>query len=212
VGAWPMPRRGRSQGGAAHAPSPAARATVPARMRHSQEHGIPTHMYPARKSGVGLTDGQLLETLRDAHRVDVVALAGFLKLVPAGVVAAFQGRMLNIHPALLPAFGGKGLYGMNVHRAVVRSGARFSGPTVHFVDEAYDTGPILAQVREQTSPLALECLRLTRPPGNRPKTPCPRRGWSRSIPQTPPSRWRPECSRRNTWCTLQPWPRFAGGA
>ena len=78
--------------------------------------------------------------------VDVVALAGYLKLVPAPLVRAFPRRMLNIHPALLPGpFGGKGFYGARVHEAVLASGARFSGPTVHFVDEAFDRGPILAQ-------------------------------------------------------------------
>lgn len=78
--------------------------------------------------------------------VDVVALAGYLKLVPGPLVRAFPRRMLNIHPALLPGpFGGKGFYGIRVHEAVLASGARFSGPTVHFVDEAFDRGPILAQ-------------------------------------------------------------------
>ena len=78
--------------------------------------------------------------------VDVVALAGYLKLVPSPLVRAFPRRMLNIHPALLPGpFGGKGFYGIKVHEAVLASGARFSGPTVHFVDEVFDRGPILAQ-------------------------------------------------------------------
>ncbi len=78
--------------------------------------------------------------------VDVVALAGYLKLVPAPLVRAFPRRMLNVHPALLPGpFGGKGFYGLRVHEAVLASGARVSGPTVHFVDEAFDRGAILAQ-------------------------------------------------------------------
>lgn len=68
-----------------------------------------------------------------------------MKLVPASLVRAFQRAILNIHPALLPSFGGKGYYGIRVHGAVIASGARFSGPTVHFVDEEYDRGPILAQ-------------------------------------------------------------------
>lgn len=87
---------------------------------------------------------ETLDELR-AHAVDVILLAGYLKLLPAAVVAAYRGRILNIHPALLPAFGGKGMYGMHVHRAVLASGARFSGPTVHLVDEEYDRGTILAQ-------------------------------------------------------------------
>ena len=68
-----------------------------------------------------------------------------LQLVPDMVVRRYHRAMLNIHPALLPAFGGKGFYGGRVHRAVVASGAKFTGPTVHFVDENFDTGPILAQ-------------------------------------------------------------------
>ncbi|HKJ01907.1 MAG TPA: phosphoribosylglycinamide formyltransferase [Longimicrobiales bacterium] len=79
------------------------------------------------------------------HGVQVVYLAGYLKLLPAPVVQAFSGRILNIHPALLPAFGGKGMWGMHVHQAVLASGARLSGPTVHLVDEEYDRGRILAQ-------------------------------------------------------------------
>jgi phosphoribosylglycinamide formyltransferase 1 len=86
----------------------------------------------------------LLEAL-ETHEVDLVLLAGYLRLVPAEVVQAFRGRMLNVHPALLPSFGGKGMYGLHVHRAVLDAGARITGPTVHFVDERYDRGRILAQ-------------------------------------------------------------------
>ncbi len=75
----------------------------------------------------------------------LVVLAGWLKLVPAEVVREFRGCMINVHPALLPAFGGQGMYGRRVHEAVVGSGARISGVTVHFVDEVYDRGPIIAQ-------------------------------------------------------------------
>ncbi len=80
-----------------------------------------------------------------AHGVDLVVLAGYLKLVPADVVRRFRGRMLNVHPALLPSFGGTGLYGHRVHDAVLASGAKVTGATVHFVDEQYDRGPIIAQ-------------------------------------------------------------------
>jgi len=74
-----------------------------------------------------------------------VFLAGYLRLVPEAVVARYSRRMLNVHPALLPAFGGKGMYGIHVHRAVLDSGARITGVTVHLVDEEYDRGDILAQ-------------------------------------------------------------------
>lgn len=81
------------------------------------------------------------------HRIDVIALAGYLRLVPTDVVRAYRGRIVNVHPALLPQFGGTGMYGHRVHEAVVASGAKESGATVHFVDEAFDRGPIIAQSR-----------------------------------------------------------------
>jgi phosphoribosylglycinamide formyltransferase 1 len=90
-------------------------------------------------------DAATLERLLERHDTDYVVLAGYLRLVPEPVVRAYKGRMLNVHPALLPAFGGPGMYGMRVHRAVIESGTQVSGPTVHFVDEAYDRGPIVAQ-------------------------------------------------------------------
>ena len=79
------------------------------------------------------------------HAVEGVLLAGFLKLLPAEVCRACPDRILNIHPALLPSFGGKGMYGGRVHQAVLDSGAKLSGPTIHFVNERYDEGRILAQ-------------------------------------------------------------------
>lgn len=108
--------------------------------------GVPAVVVPTRERPLDEVGREMLEHL-DAHRIDVVLLAGYLKLVPPAVVARYPGRMLNIHPALLPDFGGKGMYGMNVHRAVVESGASESGATVHFVDEEYDQGPILGQRR-----------------------------------------------------------------
>ena len=81
-----------------------------------------------------------------------VVLAGYLQLVPLEVVQAFRGRIVNVHPALLPAFGGRGMYGERVHSAVLASGARISGPTVHFVDEVYDHGAIVAQWPVPVSP------------------------------------------------------------
>lgn len=84
--------------------------------------------------------------------VDLVVLAGYLKLVPGGVTQKYAGRIVNIHPALLPAFGGSGMYGRRVHEAVLASGAAESGPTVHVVDEEFDRGPILAQRRVPVLP------------------------------------------------------------
>lgn len=79
------------------------------------------------------------------HDIELVLLAGYLRLVPAAVTAAYRDRMLNIHPALLPAFGGRGMYGAHVHDAVLAAGCRVTGATVHWVDERYDRGRILAQ-------------------------------------------------------------------
>jgi formyltetrahydrofolate-dependent phosphoribosylglycinamide formyltransferase len=87
---------------------------------------------------------RILERLEEA-RADFVLLAGYLRLMPREVVLRFRGKMLNLHPALLPGFGGKGMYGNRVHQAVLASGARISGATIHFVDEEYDRGRILAQ-------------------------------------------------------------------
>lgn len=82
----------------------------------------------------------------------LVVLAGYLKLVHASVVARFRGRMINIHPALLPDFGGPGMYGRRVHEAVLASGAKESGVSVHFVDEEFDRGAIIAQERVPVEP------------------------------------------------------------
>jgi phosphoribosylglycinamide formyltransferase-1 len=79
------------------------------------------------------------------HNVDFIALAGYLRLLPKELVSEFPSRIVNIHPALLPAFGGPGMYGDRVHRAVLSSGAAVSGATVHYVDDEYDHGDTLAQ-------------------------------------------------------------------
>jgi formyltetrahydrofolate-dependent phosphoribosylglycinamide formyltransferase len=77
--------------------------------------------------------------------VEFVVLAGYLKLIPNELIEKFENKIVNIHPALLPSFGGKGMYGLNVHRAVFNSSAKVSGATVHMVDKTYDTGKIVAQ-------------------------------------------------------------------
>lgn len=90
-------------------------------------------------------DGAALVRLLESRGTELVVLAGYLKLVPTEVVHRWRDRIVNVHPALLPAFGGSGMYGRRVHEAVLRSGARVSGATVHLVDEEYDRGRILAQ-------------------------------------------------------------------
>jgi phosphoribosylglycinamide formyltransferase 1 len=94
---------------------------------------------------------ELLELLRNS-RVDLVVLAGYLKRIPPKVTREYAGRIMNIHPALLPAFGGEGMYGARVHEAVIASGAKESGVTVHLVDDEYDRGPIVAQWRVPVEP------------------------------------------------------------
>jgi formyltetrahydrofolate-dependent phosphoribosylglycinamide formyltransferase len=91
------------------------------------------------------SDASQIERLLQEHAVELIVLAGYLRHVPRSVVAAYRGRIINIHPALLPSFGGAGMYGRRVHAAVIEHGARVSGATVHFVDEEYDRGPIIAQ-------------------------------------------------------------------
>lgn len=102
-----------------------------------------------------LSFAQVAEKLEEL-KIDLIVLAGFLKLIPAEFVSRFKNKIINIHPALLPAFGGSGMYGMNVHKAVFASSAKVSGPSVHFVDEIYDNGKIIAQkcvdISDVTSP------------------------------------------------------------
>jgi formyltetrahydrofolate-dependent phosphoribosylglycinamide formyltransferase len=97
-------------------------------------------------------DGSEWVSALERHGVDLLVLAGYLKLVPAEVIARYRGRILNVHPALLPGFGGQGMYGRSVHEAVLASGARESGATVHLVDEVYDRGAILGQARVPVLP------------------------------------------------------------
>jgi len=106
-------------------------------LERARRRGVPTAVLKHPDDAA-----ELLAALGDAQ---LVVLAGYLKLVPASVVARFRDRMINIHPALLPDFGGPGMYGHRVHEAVLASGAKQSGVTVHFVDEAFDRGAIIAQ-------------------------------------------------------------------
>jgi formyltetrahydrofolate-dependent phosphoribosylglycinamide formyltransferase len=89
--------------------------------------------------------GDAMAELLASHHIDVIALAGYLRFVPASVTRRWRGRVINVHPSLLPSFGGTGMYGIRVHQAVIDAGVRVTGVTVHFVDEEYDRGPIIAQ-------------------------------------------------------------------
>ncbi len=94
---------------------------------------------------------KLIEELR-IHEIDWLILAGFLWLIPQTLIKAFPSKIVNIHPALLPAYGGKGMYGENVHQAVIKNKEKFSGITIHFVNEQYDAGAIIFQQQLEIQP------------------------------------------------------------
>ncbi|CAK9310590.1 unnamed protein product [Citrullus colocynthis] len=112
---------------------------------YARTKNVPVILFPKTKDEPhGLSASELVATLGN-FEIDFIILAGYLKLIPLELIQAYSKSIVNIHPSLLPAFGGKGYYGMKVHKAVIDSGARFSGPTIHLVDEHFDTGRILAQ-------------------------------------------------------------------
>lgn len=106
---------------------------------------LPTAVVEPRDYPDPSSFGRALLDVLAAHEVTFVALAGYMMKVPPNVVDTYRRKMTNLHPALLPAFGGKGMYGMNVHKAVIERGVHWSGVTVHLVDEEYDHGPIVLQ-------------------------------------------------------------------
>lgn len=118
----------------------------------AEKYSIPVFSLVKPESGSGVNSDkknyinyQDLLAMLISKKIDLIVLAGFLKLIPDEVIQKFHNKIINIHPALLPSFGGKGMYGMNVHKAVFNSSAKLSGPTIHFVDQTYDTGKIIAQ-------------------------------------------------------------------
>lgn len=114
-------------------------------LERAEKHGIPWVVVPHQNYPDAQTFSHaVLEELLKAG-TDIVCLAGFLRILTPEVPLAFPNRMLNVHPALLPAFGGKGMYGHHVHRAVLTSGTKFSGATIHIVTEEPDAGPIIHQ-------------------------------------------------------------------
>lgn len=108
----------------------------------AKNFSIPVYSVGKKEGFISYED---LKFLLVELKIDLIVLAGFLKLIPENFVVQFRNKIINIHPALLPSFGGAGMYGMNVHKAVYESSARVSGASVHFVDETYDTGKIIAQ-------------------------------------------------------------------
>ncbi len=114
-------------------------------MEFAQQNGIATvHITEKQFDSFDKFASAMVGRMKE-HQVDIILLAGYMRKVPDAIVAAFPERMLNIHPALLPKFGGDGMYGIHVHTAVLEAGETETGATVHFVNEEYDKGAILLQ-------------------------------------------------------------------
>jgi phosphoribosylglycinamide formyltransferase-1 len=107
----------------------------------AEKERIPSRVLDAKE----VRDGKRIREILEAQGVDMIVLAGYFRKIPEEVIEHYRGRILNVHPALLPEFGGKGMYGQNVHDAVLKAGKEKSGITVHLVDEIYDNGAILFQ-------------------------------------------------------------------
>ena len=117
----------------------------------AREQGIPAMHVSRSQFGSDDEFNIALLALLHHHGANFIVLAGYLKLVDKRIIQTFRGRIVNIHPALLPAFGGRGMYGMKVHEAVIKAGVPKSGATVHIVDEEYDRGPIVLQKEVQVA-------------------------------------------------------------
>lgn len=110
-------------------------------LERARQHGIPAYFINPKEEGY---DEKLFERLQEEN-VDLIVLAGYLKILAPKLIHTYKKRIINIHPALLPKFGGKGFYGIHVHEAVLKAGEKESGATVHYVDEGVDTGEIIIQ-------------------------------------------------------------------
>jgi phosphoribosylglycinamide formyltransferase-1 len=111
----------------------------------AREHGIKTlHTAPSHFADEEAYAERLSSALKEAG-TELIVLAGYMKKLPPSIVCEYRNRIVNIHPALLPAFGGKGMYGVNVHIAALDYGAKLTGVTAHFVDDEYDHGPVILQ-------------------------------------------------------------------
>jgi phosphoribosylglycinamide formyltransferase-1 len=114
-------------------------------MEYAREQGMESaHVSAQRHGGQEEADKALFELL-EITKIDLIVLAGYMKKLPSSVVEKFDGRIINVHPALLPSFGGEGMYGERVHAAVLAGGCKVSGATAHLVTHDYDEGPILLQ-------------------------------------------------------------------
>ncbi len=118
----------------------------------AQNEGISTFVYRAQDYQTPDEGTEHLLHILEEYDIEYIALAGYLKMIPLAVIRKYKDRIVNIHPALLPRYGGKGMYGHFVHEAVLASGDRESGATVHIVDEIYDHGRILMQKKVPVNP------------------------------------------------------------
>ena len=119
-------------------------------LERAKKHNIP-NIVISRKEGKEKWAEKFLELIK-SDKPDLIVLAGFLSILDKRIIEAFPHKIINIHPALLPKFGGKGMYGMNVHKAVIAAGEKESGCTVHYVDAGVDTGEIILQKKVTVSP------------------------------------------------------------
>jgi len=117
-------------------------------LKRAETYGIPTFVFNRHQF---CQTEDVLNILKK-NEISLIVLAGFLWLVPENILRAYPGRIINIHPALLPKYGGKGFYGMIVHESVIRSGDKESGITIHYVNEIYDSGQIIFQARCPVEP------------------------------------------------------------
>ncbi len=114
-------------------------------LERARKHSIQTlHLSHKQFATPEEFDQKLLEVLRN-NQTDMIILAGYMKMLSPTIIRAYKNKILNIHPALLPHFGGPGMYGIHVHEAVIKAGVKISGVTVHIVDEVYDHGAIVMQ-------------------------------------------------------------------
>jgi phosphoribosylglycinamide formyltransferase 1 len=116
-------------------------------LEYARDHGIKDVVLPPSSFDDANDYLQRLNKILDEESPSLIVLAGYLKKIPDEIVDRYRRRIINIHPALLPKYGGKGWYGMRVHRAVIDNGDKESGCTVHYVTSVYDEGPIIAQVK-----------------------------------------------------------------
>ncbi|MEE9441322.1 MAG: phosphoribosylglycinamide formyltransferase [candidate division Zixibacteria bacterium] len=111
----------------------------------ASEAGIDTVVYKRKKFSNGNEADEFLLNLLDEYRIDIIVLAGYLKMIAPPVIDKYRGRIVNIHPGTLPKYGGKGMFGSRVHKAVIEAGEKETAVTIHYVDEIYDHGQIMAE-------------------------------------------------------------------